>query len=231
MAVDTGGVALLNTNDFQGGLSRIYQQVSTYYTLGVTLSKLGIAGYQKVEVIGESPGDDGPRAQGVRAAVGDPARREPRARDDGDGPPYNAIPAKIETAPATPGQEVLPASRSPCSCRRPSLTFVPDGDKETATRRVLHRLGGRQGRQSDLNRQETTFQLPAGQAERRSARAVCRAAPDQEGQLPDRRQRARRRQRKDGHGANERARSSSSAGSSRPTRPSRPVIPSEARDP
>ncbi len=26
MAVETGGVALMNTNDFQGGLSRIYQQ-------------------------------------------------------------------------------------------------------------------------------------------------------------------------------------------------------------
>ncbi|HWZ85857.1 MAG TPA: VWA domain-containing protein, partial [Thermoanaerobaculia bacterium] len=44
MAVETGGIALLNTNDFQAGLSRVYQQVSTYYTLGVTLSKLGLTG-------------------------------------------------------------------------------------------------------------------------------------------------------------------------------------------
>ena len=56
MASETGGIALLNTNDFQKGLSRIYQQVSTYYTLGVTLSKLGLTGYQDVKVTVSRPG-------------------------------------------------------------------------------------------------------------------------------------------------------------------------------
>ncbi len=161
MAVETGGVALLNTNDFQKGLSRVYQQVSTYYTLGVTLSKLGISGYQKVEVSVNRP------ALTVRSRKGfeplsETQRVENRARATMDTDlSYNAIPAKIETAPATldkkyyllPITVLVPAS---------ALTFVPEGDKEVA--RVEFYIGSvdDKGHSSDLNRQPMTFQIPTG---------------------------------------------------------------------
>jgi VWFA-related protein len=38
LAYDTGGLALINTNDFDRGLSRVYQDNSTYYSVGVNLS-------------------------------------------------------------------------------------------------------------------------------------------------------------------------------------------------
>ncbi|MET0619580.1 MAG: VWA domain-containing protein, partial [Thermoanaerobaculia bacterium] len=50
MALETGGRALLNTNDFQRGLGRVYEAVSTYYTVGVNLSSLPVGKYEKVEV-------------------------------------------------------------------------------------------------------------------------------------------------------------------------------------
>ena len=163
MAVETGGLALLNTNDFQRGLSRIYQQVSTYYTLGVTLSKLGITGYQKVEVTVSRPG------MTVRARKGfDPQsetqRVENRARATMETDlSYNAIPAKIETSPATPDKKyyLLPIS---VLVPAAALTFVPEGDKELA--RVEFYIGAvdEKGGTSGLNRQEMTFQVPLGKS-------------------------------------------------------------------
>lgn len=163
MAVETGGLALLNTNDFQRGLSRIYQQVSTYYTLGVSLSKLGITGYQKVEVAVNRPGTT------VRARKGfDPQsetqRVENRARATMETDlSYNAIPAKIETSPATPDKKyyLLPIS---VLVPATALTFVPEGDKEVA--RVEFFIGAvdEKGGTSGLNRQEMTFQVPVGKS-------------------------------------------------------------------
>ncbi len=163
LAVETGGVALLNTNDFQKGLSRIYQQVSTYYTLGVTLSKLGITGYQKVEVAVNRPGVT-VRARKGFAPLSETQRVESRARATMETDlSYNAIPARIETAPATldkkyyilPTTVLLPAS---------ALTFVPEGDKEVARAEFYIGSVDDKGRSSDLSRQETSFQIPAGKA-------------------------------------------------------------------
>ena len=76
---------------------------------------------------------------------------------------YNAIPATIQTAPATlekkyyllPITVMVPAS---------ALTFVPDGDKETARAEFYIGSVDDKGGSSDLNRQETTFQIPLGKA-------------------------------------------------------------------
>jgi VWFA-related protein len=161
MAVETGGVALLNTNDFQKGLSRIYQQVSTYYTLGVTLSKLGIAGYQKVEVSANRPGAT-VRARKGFEPLSETQRVENRARATMETDlSYSAIPAKIETAPATPDKKnyLLPVT---VLVPADSLTFVPEGDKEVARAEFYIGAVDDKGRSSDLSRQQTTFQIPAG---------------------------------------------------------------------
>ena len=47
LAYDTGGRALLNTNDFERGLGKVYEAVSTYYTVGVNLSNLPLGKYEK----------------------------------------------------------------------------------------------------------------------------------------------------------------------------------------
>ncbi|MGE5414632.1 MAG: VWA domain-containing protein [Syntrophomonadaceae bacterium] len=163
MAVETGGLALLNTNDFQQGLSRIYRQVSTYYTLGVTLSKLGITGYQKVDVAVNRPGLT-VRSRKGWAPMSEPQTIEARALATMEtGLSYNAIPAKIETAPPTQDKKnyllpltvLVPADR---------LTFLPQGDKETARAEFYIGAVDDKGNTSPLNRQETTFEIPAGKA-------------------------------------------------------------------
>jgi VWFA-related protein len=163
MALETGGIALLNTNDFQKGLSRVYQDVSTYYTLGAPLSKLGITGYQTVKVEVSRPGLT------VRARRG----FEPLPEDQVVGNralatmetdlTYGAIPARIQTAPPTPEKGgfllpitvVLPAS---------ALTFVPQGDKVAARAEFYVGSVDDRGGRSDVSRQETTFEIPPDKA-------------------------------------------------------------------
>jgi VWFA-related protein len=161
MAVETGGVALLNTNDFQGGLSRIYQQVSTYYTLGVTLSKLGVTGYQKIEVTVNRTDLTVHYRRGFEP-LSETQRVESRARATMETDlTYSAIPATIETAPATPDKKyyILPLT---VLVPADSLTFVPEGDKETARAQFYIGSVDEKGNKSDLNLQQTSFQIPAG---------------------------------------------------------------------
>ena len=173
MAVETGGIALLNTNDFQGGLTRIYQQVSTYYTLGVTLSKLDVTGYQDIKVTVNRPGAT-VRARKGFEPLSESQKVANRARATmSTDLSYNAIPTTIQTAPATLDKKyyVLPITvMVPAS----ALTFVPDGDKETSRAEFYIGSVDDKGGMSDLNRQETTFQIPAGKA--KSADSMLRYA-------------------------------------------------------
>ena len=163
MAVETGGLALLNTNDFQQGLSRIYRQVSNYYTLGITLSKLGITGYQKVDVTVNRPGLT-VRSRKGWAPMSEPQTIETRALATMETDlSYNGIPAKIETAPATPDKKlyVLPIT---VLVPADALTFLPQGDKETAKAEFYIGAVDDKGNTSPVNRQETTFEVPSGKA-------------------------------------------------------------------
>ena len=163
MAVDTGGLALLNTNDFQQGLSRIYRQVSNYYTLGITLSKLGITGYQKVDVAVNRQGLT-VRSRKGWAPMTETQTIETRAlatmQTDLS---YNAIPAKIEVAPATQDKKLY---LLPITVLVPAetLTFLPQGDKESARAEFYIGAVDEKGNTSPLNRQETTFEIPTGKA-------------------------------------------------------------------
>ncbi|HTR03911.1 MAG TPA: VWA domain-containing protein [Thermoanaerobaculia bacterium] len=161
MATETGGVALMNTNDFQGGLSRIYQQVSTYYTLGVTLSKLGLTGYQKVDVTVNRPGVT-VRARKGFEPLSEAQRVQTRALATMETDlSYNAIAAKIEMGPATLDKKyyVLPIT---VLIPADSLTFVPQGDKEVANAEFYIGSVDDKGNTSDLSRQTTSFSIPSG---------------------------------------------------------------------
>ena len=158
MAYDTGGRALLNTNDFQRGLSGVYEAVSSYYTVGVNLSNLPAGKYEKVEVTVNRQGVT------VRARRGFEARPESvlveqRARATMETDlAYNAIPAEIKTAPATPEKKLY---RVPITVTVPAnaLTFVPNGDKASAKASFFIGSIDDKGNTSSITRQETTFEL------------------------------------------------------------------------
>jgi len=159
LARDTGGLALINTNDFDKGLSRIYQDTSTYYSIGVNVSKLAGTGYRDVRVEVSRPG------MTVRARRGFAARSgEQRARDVTQAAlrtnvEYRGIPVTLRLAPARKEKKyyTLPISVTfPAS----SLTFVPQGDGAQGKADVYVAVIDDSGNTSDVGREEATFNLP-----------------------------------------------------------------------
>ena len=101
MARETGGLALINSNDFGKGLSRLDEDTSVYYSLGVTLSKVAAVGYQQVRVSVNRPGVTVRTRQGYSALT-----EAERAQDRVEATmktnlSYSAIPVGLHTAPAS----------------------------------------------------------------------------------------------------------------------------------
>jgi len=163
LAVDTGGLALLNTNDFTKGLGRVYQAVSSYYSLGLTLSKLEMKGYQAISVQVNRPDVK------VRSRKGYEARSEEQIvgsraiatlqTDLG----YKAVPVTIRTAAATPGAKSLYTLPITVTVPASALTFVPNGDQATAQADLYIGSVDDKGRMSDITHQQTSFKIPTDQ--------------------------------------------------------------------
>jgi VWFA-related protein len=159
LATETGGLALLNSNALSSGLAKIYQDASTYYSVGVNLSTLPGAGFRNVRVTVARPGLTvrARRSFAARTPVergGDIAQAALRSNIQ-----YRGIPVTLSTALPTKGKKyyALPiAVTVPAS----SLTFLPSGDSRRAVADVYVGVMDDAGRMSDINREETTFTLP-----------------------------------------------------------------------
>ncbi|MDQ5870906.1 MAG: VWA domain-containing protein [Acidobacteriota bacterium] len=161
LAHETGGIALMNTNDLGAGLSRVHEDTSSYYSIGVTLSKLPSAAYQNVRVEVSRPGVV------VRTRRGYAAMSEAdRARDRVQATlrtnlRYSAIPVTMRTGKADRkgGRYTLPIFVTiPAS----GLTFLAEGGSRRATADVYVAAMDDQGRMSEISRNDATFTLPAG---------------------------------------------------------------------
>ena len=161
MARETGGLALINSNDFGKGLTRVDEDTSVYYSLGVTLSKVAAVGYQQVRVEVTRPGVTVRTRQGYSALT-----EAERAKDRVDATmqtnlSYSAIPVRLQTAPESRAGRsyTLPISITfPAS----ALTFVPDGRSGSAAADFWFGAVDDEGRSSDVVHEETTFTAPGG---------------------------------------------------------------------
>ena len=159
LAAETGGLALLNTNALSSGLGRIYQDASTYYSVGVNLSNMPGVGFRNVRVTVARPGVTVRARRSFAARTpaergGDVAQAALRSNIQ-----YRGIPVTLSTALPTKGKKyyALPiAVTVPAS----SLTFLPSGDSRRAVADVYVGVMDDAGRMSDINREETTFTLP-----------------------------------------------------------------------
>ncbi len=160
LARETGGLALLNSNDFGKGLARVYQDTSVYYSIGVTLSKLP-AGYQQVRVEANRPGAIVRTRRGYAARTDVEQSRDRVQATLKTNLTYTGVPLTLRTAPPTkkgsryalPIQVTIPAS---------ALTFVPEGGARRAAADVSIGAIDDSGRMSDIAREETSFTLPEG---------------------------------------------------------------------
>lgn len=159
LARETGGLALLNSNDLRNRLSQVYQDASVYYSIGVTLSKFPASGYQDVKVDVDRPGIVVRTRRGyARRSETDVARDRVHAALKTN-LAYAGIPVTLRTAPPTKQgrRYVLPISITvPAS----ALTFV--GNRAAAD--VYIAAMDDSGRMSEVTRQEASFTMAQGAA-------------------------------------------------------------------
>ena len=159
LARDTGGLALINTNDFDRGLSRVYQDTSTYYSIGVNVSKLAGTGYRDVRVEVSRPGMTVRARRGFAARTGEQRARDVTQAALRTNVEYRGIPVTLRLAPARKEKKyyTLPISVTfPAS----SLTFIPQGDGGQAKADVYVGVIDDSGNTSDVGREEAIFNMP-----------------------------------------------------------------------
>ncbi|PYQ66261.1 MAG: hypothetical protein DMF54_08555 [Acidobacteria bacterium] len=164
LARETGGLALINSSDFEKGLAHVSQDTSVYYSLGITLSKLPGVGYQRVRVDVARPGVTVRTRQGYSALT-----EAERAHDRVEATlktnlSYSAIPVALRAAAATRAGRYYSL---PLSVTFPAtaLTFVAEGASSRSAAEVWIGAVDEEGRASDVTREEATFTIPNGRPE------------------------------------------------------------------
>lgn len=163
LARQTGGFAVLDTNNIQAGIARVYADTSSYYSIGVNISKLPVTrtGYRNVAVTVSRP------SMTVRARRGySPRTAADRGRDVAQATlrsnaEFRAIPVDLRIAPAKKAKKYyeLPIMVSiPAS----SLTFLPEANGARATADIYIGAIDQRGFVSDIGHAQAVFTLRAG---------------------------------------------------------------------
>jgi VWFA-related protein len=159
LAQDTGGLALVNTNDFERGLSKIYQDTSTYYSIGVNLSNLPGTGYRDVRVEVSRPGLTVRARRGFAARSGDQRARDVTMATLRTNVDYRAIPVVLRLAPAKKEKKyyTLPIS---VTVPANSLTLLPQREGSQAKLQIYVGVIDDSGNTSNIGREDAVFNLP-----------------------------------------------------------------------
>jgi len=163
MAEQTGGEAILQTNDLDGALSAVYRDASSYYSLGVNLRSVTAAEAHRVEVAVTRPGLI-VRARKTYTVEGDEQRLEDRVRATLLTPAsYADLSASLKTgAPARDGR----VFSLPVDVEVPArdLTFLPDAGRVTARPVYYFVAMSDRGEETPLSRTTQAFTLNAPEA-------------------------------------------------------------------
>jgi VWFA-related protein len=162
MARETGGTATLNSNDLKPALANAYRDASTYYSLGVNVSKLPAQGYTDVRVDVSRPGLNVATRRSWAPRSADEKARDAALASLRSNVAFNAFPVKLAVAPASKGEKKLFNVPVTVTFPASSLTFVPESGNEKAAADVWIGAIDDRGRTSEVQRQEAAFTLPAG---------------------------------------------------------------------
>ncbi|HMA17311.1 MAG TPA: VWA domain-containing protein, partial [Thermoanaerobaculia bacterium] len=168
LARETGGIALLNSNDFATGVARIYQDSSVYYSIGVTLSKVSGSGNQAVRVDVARPGVT-VRARRGYSALADTDRARDRVQAAlRTNVSSTDVPLTVKTEPATRKGNLYQFAISvtfPAS----GLTFATADGARRAMADISIAAMDDSGRMSEPSNDQTMFTLPEGANEGNAA--------------------------------------------------------------
>jgi VWFA-related protein len=169
LAERTGGMAIVNTNNFAGGLEKIKADLFTYYSLGYTINASGADKVHRIKV--ELPGHPKHELRYRRTFV--ERSLESTVQDevmsglmfDLDKNPMQIKVDTGEPAPAAEGRWVLPVS---VSFPMWALAMLPQGDDYVGQAVLFVAARDTRGKQSDIQRQNHEMRVPKADYETRS---------------------------------------------------------------
>ncbi len=167
MADQTGGLAIVNTNDVGPGLKRIYDDFSTYYSLGYRLVPTGTDRLHRIEV--KLKGYPEYRLNYTRTFIEKtlPTRIADRVMTGLTFPveenPLGIAVIAGEAAPASGSRYTLPVEvRIPLA----NVALIPDGDGLSGYVMVYYAARDDDGKQSDLQRLSHTIRVKQAEYEK-----------------------------------------------------------------
>ena len=167
MADQTGGLAIVNTNDVAPGLKRIYDDFTTYYSLGYRLVPTGTDRLHRIEVKVKNHPEY--RLNYARTFIEKtlPTRIADRVMTGLTFPveenPLGIAVLAGEAAPASGNRYTLPVEvRIPLA----AVALIPDGDELAGYVMVYYAARDDDGKQSDLQRLSHTIRVKSAEYER-----------------------------------------------------------------
>jgi VWFA-related protein len=166
MAQETGGRALINTNDPTDGLALISKELSTYYSLGYRLAPTGQDRFHRIQV--KVKRDKRYRLsyrksfieKSLATKVGD--RVVSGLTIDIDDNPLGITVSTGDPSPSSGGRWLLPLEvRVPIG----KVAFVPDGDQLSGYVSVYFAARDNEGKESDLQHIDQQIKVPAKEYE------------------------------------------------------------------
>ncbi len=165
MARNTGGLAVINTNDIAGGLERIEDDLFNYYSLGYTIGASGVDKVHRIEV--EVPGTDYQVRHRRRFVEKSLASRVQDKVTTGMMTDLDENPIGVRVERGTPAPATAERWTVPLHISFPiaNVALIPEGEDYVG--RVLLFVAARdtEGRQSDIQRQEHEVRIPAADYE------------------------------------------------------------------
>jgi VWFA-related protein len=161
LARETGGLIIRNTNDLAGELSHLYEDTSSYYSLGITVPAGSSFGYREVRVDVARPGLNARARRGFALRTEDERARDSILAgfksDTGD----SKIPISIRLQGAEKAGRFY---ELPISITLPSaaMTFTSDKGRRKASATLWLGTIDDDERMSDIAREEASFLLPDG---------------------------------------------------------------------
>ncbi|NWG00031.1 MAG: VWA domain-containing protein [Thermoanaerobaculaceae bacterium] len=166
MAEQTGGMAIVNTNDVKPGLERIAQMFENYYWLGYRLEPSGKDRAHRIEVKVKGHPEYTVNFRRTFIEKTLPTQVGDRVVSglvfDLDDNPLGVEVSAGEPAPAANGRWTLPVEvRVPIA----KVALIPDGDQLVGYVMLYYAARDAEGKQSDLQRVEHTVRVPQAEYE------------------------------------------------------------------
>lgn len=173
LAERTGGLATVGTNDFEGGLQRVREDLFTYYSIGYPITNTGGDRVHRIEV--KLPKHSGLDVRHRRTFV--EKSRESEVQDrvmtallfDIDENPMGIEARVRESTSAQEGRYLLPLQ---VSFPTESVALLPQGDNLVGEVVLFVSLRDTSGKQADLQQRVQEIYIPRSEYERMARRSL-----------------------------------------------------------